>query len=176
VAMDFFVAVARATYEGQVTITDQSGVTGQVVDYYVTYNTDQLQRVGVRPRLLQTARYEPVREPTLAERMLGQFQDEGEDRILISTVYLLSPPNKLEGPPDASWTPFVRHNQFWNLCHRPRNVVPARSPAPIRLYTGLLSGWADLIFNQLLSPLNELSQVVANAVNTTNNAGKFWTA
>lgn len=176
VAMDFFVSVARATYQGHVTITDASGVTGQVADYSVSYNTDQLSRLGTRARLRQAERFIPVRTPTLAERLLNQFQDDGEDRTLISTVYFLSPPDKVNGVPDQTWTPFVQHHQFWNLCHRARNEPPAKPPSPIRLYTGLLGGWGDLIFNQLLTPLNELSQTASNAVATTDNAGKFWSA
>ncbi len=43
---------------------------------------------------MQVGKFVPVRKPTLAERLLGTFQDEAEDRTLISTVYFLSPPNQ----------------------------------------------------------------------------------
>lgn len=176
VAMDFFVAVARATYQGQATEIDASGTSGVVVDYSVAFDTANLDRLGLRPRLLQAAKYPAVRVPTLAERLMGQYQDEGEDRILVSTVYLLSPPDQPNGPPDARWTPFVRHNLFWNLAHAARNIPPPKPAEPIRLFTGLLGGLGDLIANQTLSGINEYADTVNNAVNTTNNAGVFWTA
>lgn len=174
VAMDFYIAVARATYQGDVTVSDVSGTTGQVVDYSVSFDTTQLDQKGSRPRLQQASKFPEIRPPTFAERLLGTFQDEGEDRILVSTVFLLSPPNVLDSPLDGTWTPYVKHNTFWNLSHVARNLPPARPAKPIRLFTGLLGGLADLIFNQALTPLNELADKVNNAVTTTSNEGKFW--
>jgi len=176
VAMDFYVATARATYESRAQEIDASGTSGVTVDYFVSFNTAQLEREGQRPRLMQAGKFPAVKPPTLAERLLGQYQDEGEDRVLISTVYLLSPPNKLNGPPDQSWTAFVQHNQFWNLSHAGRNLPPAKDPKPIRLFTGLIGGLGDLIGNQILSGINEYSDRVLNAVNTTTNEGRYWTA
>lgn len=175
VAVDFYIAKARATYQGRAQEIDESGVTGVTVDYSVTFNTDQLDRVGSLPRLMQAPMYPAVKPPTLAERLTGQYQDAGEDRILVSTVFLLSPPGVLDGEPDARWTPFVRHSLFWNLSHEPRNIPPARDPQPIRLWTGLAFGLGDVIGNQILSGVNEYADVVLNAVNTTTNEGRFWT-
>lgn len=176
VAMDFYLAVARATYESRAQEIDASGTSGVTVDYSVSFNTDQLSRLGARARLMQAGKFPEVRRPTLTDRLLGLHQDEGEDRVLVSTIYLLSPPDRLGGPPDKTWTPFVRHHQFWNLSHAARNLPPATDPQPIRLFTGLVGGLGDLIANQILSGINEFSDRVLNAVNTTTNEGRFWTA
>jgi hypothetical protein len=170
-AVDLYLALARATYRGVATEIDATGASGVTVDYAVTFDTSRLDQVGTRPRLMQAGIFPAVRTPTLAERLLGLYQDEGEDRLLVSTVFLLSPPNQLESEPDETWTPYVRHNLFWNLHHAPRNVPPAQ---PIRLFTGLLGGLGDLIGNQILSGINEYSDRVNNAVNTTSNEGRFW--
>jgi hypothetical protein len=176
VACDVWVSVARAAYRGEATVVDGSGVSGEVVDYAVTFETSQLDRVGSRPRLLTGPKMPEVRPPNFLERMLyGQYQDDGEDRILISTVYFLG----MEGavpPVNRSWQPFVGHNCFWNLSHRAKNAVPRQPPAPVRIFTGLAGGWGDIIGNQMLSQLNELSDRVNNAANTTDNVGRYWTA
>lgn len=175
-ACDFYLAKARATYQGRATEVDASGTSGVTVDYSVQYNTDNLDRVGARARLMQAAKYPAIKEPTLAERLLGTYTDEGEDRQLVSTIYFLSPPLVSAAVPDQQWTPIPAHTLFWSVDHAARNLPPAKPPQPIRLFTGLLGGLGDLIANQALSGINEYSARVLNAVNTTSNAGRFWTS
>jgi hypothetical protein len=175
VACDIWVAVARATYQAQVTVTDPTGLSGQIVDYEVGYDTRNLDRVGPAPRI-QLGRFVAVREPTFAERLMGLYTDEGEDRILISTIYLLSPEDRTDYDIAPDWQFFRANNCFWNLHHAARNVPPKANPPPIRIFTGLLGGIGDLIGNQLLAPLNELSDRIIGAANNTSNAGQFWNA
>ena len=173
VAMDFYLTVARATYEPQVSVVDASGTSGQVVDYSVTFNTDNLRRVGPRARLMQAAKFPAPRIPTFQDRLAGDYQAEGEDRQLVSTVYLLSPPNQLAGEPDATWTPYVRHAIFWNLAHAARNLPPQNAKPQRFQGTGL--PLADMLIGPWLALQNELYQKVLNAFNTTSNEGRFWT-
>lgn len=173
VAMDCYLTVARATYEPQVTVVDGSGTSGQVVDYTVTFNTDNLRRQGARARLMQAARFPAPRIPTFQERLGGDYQDEGEDRQPVSTVYLLSPPNQLDGEPDATWTPYVKHHLFWNLAHAARNLPPVNAKPQRFQGTGL--PLADMIIGPWLALQNELYQRVLNAFNNTSNEGRFWT-
>jgi hypothetical protein len=174
-ACDLWVSVARATFRPQIDILDPTGVTGQVVDYSVTFDVSNLERVGTAPRL-QLGRFVPVRPPTLAERLMSMFQDDGEDRILISTLYMLGPVGVMEYGPTPQWSFYRANNCFWNLHHAARNVPPPRNPAPLRIFTGLLGGIGDIIGNQLLSQVNEFSDRVRNAVNNTTNEGRFWIA
>lgn len=173
-AVDCYLSVARASYQSRAEQIDASGTSAVVVDYSVTYNTSTLDRYGTRPRLRLAGKFPAVKPPTLAERLMGSFQDEGEDRLLISTVFFLSPPNEPDAPMGPRWTPYVQHNLFWNLQHRARNVAPAKDPEPIRLATGL--PLADLLGNAWLSTINDVSDRILNAVNNTTPEGKFWTA
>ena len=175
-AADIYVAVARATYQAQVNPVDPSGGSGQIVDYTAVYNTDQLDRAGSRPRLLHASKFPAVISPSLLQRLSGNYQDEGEDRVLISTVYFLSPPNVLSGSPDGSWTPYVKHNQFWNLNHAGRNIPPVELPGPIRFFSGLAGGLGDIVVNQYLSLDQDLLDKVGTAVLNSDNAGRYWSA
>lgn len=173
-ACDVWISVARATYRGTATVVDASGTSGEVVDYSVSYDTSQLDRVGARARLLVGPAMPAVKAPSIYDRLNGQFQDDGEDRLLISTIYFLSPPDVTDPTPNQLWQPYPSNNCFWNLSHAARNDPPKEPPKPIRIFTGLAGGWGDLIGNQLLSGINEASDRVNNAVNTTTNEGRFW--
>lgn len=175
-AVDFVVAVPRAALQGQITVVDQSGTSGQAVDYAVGLNTSRVEALGDRARVRQDLKYTPPREPSLEERLLGVWTDPAEDTHLISTLYVVSPPgSESAGNPDATWTPYVAHALFWNLGHAPRNDTPKQPMLMLRLFTGLAGGLGDLIGNQILSGINDYGQRVENAVNNTTHAGKFWT-
>lgn len=175
-AIDFYVAMARATYHGEAVIVDASGASGKIVDYAVRYDTSRLDQVGTRARFLRAAKMpEPLR-PTVLDHLLGDFQDEGEDRQLICTFYLLAPEGVTDGLPDGTWLPYFGWETFWNLDYAARNVPPATPPAPIRLFTGLAGGVGDLIGNQFLALTNDQLAIAENAINNTDNRGRFWTA
>jgi hypothetical protein len=174
-AADIWVSIARATYAADIRITADVATTAEVVDYNVRYDTATLDRIGSAPRLRWGPQFIPVRQPTLAERFMGQFTDDGEDRILISTIYMLSPPDFVDYAPSPQWQFFRSNNCFWNLNHAARNETPRVNPAPIKIFTGLLGGLGDSIGNMLLAGANEFTDRVRNAVNTTTNEGRFWT-
>jgi len=174
VACDVYLAQARVQQTSTVTAVDATGASGLVVDYATGLKTTELDRVGSRPRLL-TGLYQAAKDPSLSEILLGLDADDGTDRHPISTVFLLSPENALAGStPDGTWTPYVRHATFWNLCHAPRNVAPPKPPPPIRLFTGLALGLGDAIANQTLAPVNELAAILFNVLNARSNRGIFW--
>lgn len=173
-ACDIAISVPRMSLVGTVDIVDPSGASGQEVVYRVGMDTSTVERQGTRSRLFTTSQYEDPHRPTLLERLMGTANDPSEDTKLISTVFLLSPPN-IGGEPDGSWTPYVRHRTFWNLKHANRNARPVEPPAPIRLFTGLAGGLGDIIANQILAQFNEFSDRVSNALNSVSNEGKFWT-
>jgi hypothetical protein len=173
-ACDIGISVARMSLVGTVDIVDPTGTSGQEVLYRVGMDASTLERSGSRARLFTTSQFEEPHRPTLLERLLGTAIDPSEDTKLISTVFLLSPPN-VSGEPDGSWTPYVRHRTFWNLKHANRNARPVEPPAPIRLFTGLAGGIGDSIGNQILSQLNEFSDRVSNALSAVSNEGRFWT-
>ncbi len=173
-ACDIFISVPRAAMVGSVDVVDESGTSGQVALYRVGYDTSVVSRLGTRARLYATSQFVEFREPSLVDRLLGNVADAAEDTKLISTIFLLSPPQQ-DGEPNRFWTVYVRHSTFWNLKHATRNARPIEPPAPIRLFTGLLGGLGDSIGNQILSSINEWSDRVSNSLNQSSNAGKFWT-
>lgn len=172
VAMDFYLTVARATYQPHVAVVDASGTSGSIVEYWSAFDTSMLDLRGARARLMQAVQMPKKITPTFYERLSGEYQDDGEDRQLVSTVYLLSPPDKLDAPPDGTWEAFVSHEIFWNLAHASRNLPPAQFK-PLR-FAGTGLWMADMIVGQWLALQNDLEQRIFAAANASDNEGKFW--
>lgn len=174
-AVDIVLSVPRASLVGQVEIVDATGASGSIAQYRIGLETGHIETGGTRGTLRAVSKYEPPRQPTLAERIMGLYTDPKEDTLLLSTCYFLSPTDeRVSSFPDSHWLPFVAHQVFWNLCHAPRNLVPRQPPPPITLFTGLAAGIGDVIGNQILSQINEFSDRVFNAINNTTNEGRFW--
>lgn len=178
VAMDFYLATARATFSSGAVEADASGASGLVVDFFTTYNTDNLNRVGSRSRLMQAPKMPEKVPPDLSQRLMGNFSDDGEDRQLISTVYFLSQPGATVPVPDSTWLPFVKHAKggFWNLSHSPRNNPVNIQIPPIRLHTGLAFGLGDALINGALAVGTAFADMVLNAILNTSTEGKYWTS
>ena len=99
------------------------------------------------------------------------------DELLISTVYLLSPPNTpLGSDPDATWQPFARHNLFWNLNWAQPEFKPARRRLRARPFIPpLAAGAATLVINSQVASLNDATQNALNIILGSSLAGSFWT-
>lgn len=178
VACDIFVSVARPTYKIEATVIGNY-LLGQIVDYSAIFDSSTLDRVGAAPRLRAAPRMPPVRAQTLAERLSGLIGDDGEDRRIISTVYLLSPPNPPpDAKPDVSWIPYVKHATFWNLSHAAKNAPPKN----VRQSYGLgslsaLVGRYTIVPQATFGAMEAESQrLLAGVFNSTTNEGRFWTA
>lgn len=127
-----------------------------------------------RPWLDVTAKYTPRVEVDPGNLLEGATDPEF-DAIKIATIYFLSPPGfSPELPMDATWTAFVRHDQFWNLCHGPQRIPDPTPIEPIRLQTGLAGGIADSIFSGLLAPGNDAYNTALQVLRNRNLAGRFW--
>lgn len=181
-AVDLVVTRARAALEGSVELVDATASgAGIVANYQLGLNASRVEAEGVTPRIrLQASRFEPVKEPSLIERIVtGVVTDEQEDRTLIATIYALSPVDASEDAiPDENWSVQARYgvDGFWNLNHQPGADVPHVAPPPITLQTGLAFGILDSIANQILSTANEWSARLNNAINGVQPRGHFWTA
>lgn len=173
-ACDLYLARARASLQASLTLVDASGTSGVIVDYAAAYDTTRLDQVGARARLLQAAKFPAITQPSVMDRLMGNFSDEGEDRLPVCTVFLLSPPN-FQGEPDASWTPFVQHHAFWNLRCNGRQQITA-TVEPIRFHSGLAAGLGDLVINQYLALDNDLFARLTNALNNSVTEGDWATA
>jgi hypothetical protein len=183
VKCDVWIAMARATTKLSVDLPGNL-VTGQIVDYSVGYNTDNLAAKGERARLL----FGPIlpedsSPPTFEERLAGSFGDVGEDRILVSTIYWLSPATggtsfteEEDGIP--KWTPFIKHNLFYNLCYKQKNLVPRNVTDP-----GLDPFLAWFVGRYTFVPAGTMGSIAAEGDriisalwNDTDGRGDFWTA
>jgi hypothetical protein len=127
-----------------------------------------------RPWLEVTSKYVPLVEEDLGNLLEGK-PDPEFDAIKIATIYFLSPPKfSPEIPMDDTWTTFVKHEQFWNLCHAPQKIPDPTPIEPIRLQTGLVGGIADSIFSGLLAPGNDAFNTALQVLRNRNLAGRFW--
>ncbi len=127
-----------------------------------------------RPWLDVTSKYKPIVEVEMGNLLEGTADPEF-DAIKIATIYFLSPPGfSPELPMDDTWTAFVKHEQFWNLCHAPQKIPDPTPIEPIRLQTGLAAGIADPIFSSLLAPGNDAFNSALQILRNRNLAGRFW--
>jgi hypothetical protein len=127
-----------------------------------------------RPWLDVTSKYTPLVEMEMGNLLEGAADPEF-DAIKIATIYFLSPPGfSPERPMDNTWTPFVKHDQFWNLCHAPQKIPDPTPIEPIRLQTGLVFGIADSIFSSMLAPGNDDFNTALQMLRNRNLAGRFW--
>ncbi len=108
--------------------------------------------------------------------LAGDYEEPDFDELLISTVYLLSPPNlPLGSAPDATWTPYVRHNLFWNLqwAQPAFRILPTDPGLPS--LPPLAAGAAQLVINFLTASINDMTQQARNILAGHSLAGTFWT-
>jgi len=127
-----------------------------------------------RPWLNVTAKYKPIVEADMGNLLEGA-PDPEFDAVKIATIYFLSPPGySPDLPMDSTWTAFVKHDQFWNLCHAPQKIPNPTPIDPISLQTGLAGGIADPIFSSLLAPGNDAFNSALQVLRNRNLAGRFW--
>ncbi|NDD52829.1 hypothetical protein EBZ39_02945 [bacterium] len=108
-------------------------------------------------------------------RLLGEWQDNGTDRLPVATVFLLSPPGTAkQSEPDSAWTPYVQHHLFWNLVHdvnvSPRPVVSDGLGIP----RGLGLGVADVTISNLAARINDQNDALTEFLNNNVAEGRFW--
>ena len=175
VAFDIFVTVARATYSMTPTITNNI-VLGSLVEYSVVYDTRSLDVFGARARLNQAPIMEEKLPLDLATRLSGAVGDDGLDKILIATCYLLSPEGQAGDTPDDNWWPYVQNKCFWNLAHKARNAMPVNIPQ-----LGGVAGLFALTSRYTLAPAAlhaaqeaEIQRIAEVLFNSTTNEGVFW--
>ena len=111
---------------------------------------------------------------------LQNFEEKTWDEILISTVYVMSPPNApLDATPDASWQAFAKHALFWNLSWAQPVFYPVVTSvlfsSLVAIASRLGSGAASFAVNYIAASLNDLNQAAMNALTATSMAGSFWT-
>jgi hypothetical protein len=209
VAQDFWVQVARAALKPTVTITGNL-LTGQLVEYNIGFDTAELNRVGNRARIYQGDFEQLERERRAAAAAFstrvstGGPVDDGVDRQLLFTVWLLGPEKKPQiysGAVDAKeldengkkradkvgpdWTPFIQYGSgvygggWWNLNHAAKNVAPldfGRFFSGMDLATAALVGRYTIVPQATMGAMNaEANRIFNGAYSGATNEGRFWT-
>jgi hypothetical protein len=111
------------------------------------------------------------------------YEEPNFDELLLSTVYLLSPPNAAPGSePDSTWQPFVKHELFWNLTYiTPEFVISTadlnNAFASLTSIASVLGeGTGSIAVNFVAADLNDQAARALNMINAHSMAGAFYTA
>lgn len=138
--------------------------------------------LGVKGGLAPHARLAITRElaDTNADPLLqlrGELDDDGVDRILVATVFLLGPPGMLdaEAKVDAAWEPHVRHGLFWNAQYLFTPAVTAPQQNLTLDLGGLGGGVSQLLVNQILASYNDQTNAAIQALLAQAGKGRFVT-
>jgi len=109
--------------------------------------------------------------------LADDYEEPAYDEMLISTVFLLSPPNTpLGAVPGPTWQSYVRHNLFWNLRWAQPPFRPVVNDPSISNPIVLAAGAAQLVVNFLTASINDINQRALNIIQGHSLAGSFWTA
>lgn len=120
--------------------------------------------------------FQPIDQTAAIDPLSGDYTEPNFDELLVSTVYLLSPANTPIGTvPDGSWTPYVRHNLFWNLQWAQPFFQPVDNDPGDPLLVPLAGGVAQLAIGFLASSINDAAHQALNILQGHSMAGSFWT-
>lgn len=151
-----------------------SGITGSFAQFKVGSSGG----LAAHARLSVLARFteaDPVEDIT---RLAGNYEDTGLDQVKVATVYLLSPPGAaFDAEIDAAWTPYVRHDLFWNAEYRVTAPTLAAQAQNLEVdLAGLanVSG-AQFNINEMLAANNDAFAASLEFLTARATTGRFTT-
>ena len=182
-ACDVFLHQPRTALTSSITISPDGGM---VTGLSAVNQTLGFRDAAANDRLkIQTGTYSAFQQSQLnftgaTNAMASDYEEKNWDEALISTVYLLSPPDAApDAKPDATWQPFTKHSLFWNLLWAQPAVQPVFNMDIFRSITGLVSvlgGGAGLgAVNFIAASINDATQGAYNILQAQSLAGSFWT-
>jgi hypothetical protein len=140
---------------------------------YITYNHSGGMKKN--PYLRISEKFVPPIEPESEMALLEGITDPEFDVLKVASIYFVSPPGvEPAAELDATWTPYVKYNHFWNLAHSPQSIPDATPIEPIRLTTALAGGLADILIATILAPLNNQLNQALQILKSRNLRGAFW--
>ena len=180
-ACDILLHQPRTALTSQIDITPGGAITGSSI---VT-QTLGLREASTNDRLkIQTGTYSAIEQSKLnfsgASSLLADYEEKTWDEILVSTVYLMSPPDApLDAQPDSTWQAFAKHNTFWNLSWSQPEVTPFFSNdifAPLLGLLGVIGGGSGFLWaSYVTASINDATQGAYNILAAKSLAGSFWT-
>lgn len=145
----------------------------------------QEQRPTARVRL-QSGEFSAFGESVLnfrgAGSLIADYGEQTTDRLKISTVFMVSPPDQPDTAlPDARWTAYVQHAQFWNLSWAQPllrdTVFSSDLFAPLLGTLAVVGGGSGFVWaTSVTASLNDAVQGAYNILRSMSLAGSFWTA
>jgi len=177
-ACDIVLTTPRIATRTELEISDPL-TTGQMVTGAVAFVNDYARNAPAKYRLIAVPKWIPAPEPTALDRLLGQDVEPQTDEIKVATLWMVSPaepPDGQDAVPDGTWVAYTQYDVFWNLAHAPRNPPPTNPADPIRVnFGGIGLGYADLLGNAMLAPINDAFAAAARFLDETTFKGEFWT-
>ncbi|MEI6493386.1 MAG: hypothetical protein WCO94_12615 [Verrucomicrobiota bacterium] len=182
-ACDIFIHQPRTALTSNITISPDGGM---VTGLSAVNQTLAFRDAAANDRLkIQTGTYSAFQQGKLnfsgaTNVMASDYEEKNWDEILISTVYLMSPPDvALDAKPDATWQAFTKHNLFWNLLWAQPAIQPFFNMDIFRSITGLVSvlggGAGSGLVNFIAASINDATQGAYNILQSQSLAGSFWT-
>jgi hypothetical protein len=168
-ATEVYLRHARATTSVSVDIPANI-VTGQLVEYSVGLNVDNVMKNGYRASLL--VGQVPAASNPLEVLLLGGGGDDGWDYVHIGKIYLMG-----DGGTGPENQPFVAYETFWNLCYAAKIALPQNSydegldPA-LAFFIGRVTVVGGGMVGATRALEDQLQSAVAAA---TDNGGRWWT-
>lgn len=141
-------------------------------------------RVGVSGPSLSRARIRAVAksagapaDPDPLAQLAGDWSDTSEDTLLVSAVYVLSPENTDPAAPvDETWTPYAKHNLFWNLAYAHTGLPDLANPNDLTVpMGGLGGGQGAFAADSITAQQNADFAHAIDFITTKRITGKFWT-
>lgn len=185
---DVWIEQARTTYSVAVDVPGNL-VTGDLVDYTVMIDSSTL-KSGLRPKVslgpviptrtfVDGIQYNPAYIDSKGNNL-------GIDFLQIGTLYWLSPDttqNRVNDPNDTdqkgkpTWTPFVRHDLFYNLSYYKKNAIPFNlKPLGLDPFLAFFVGQYTFAAASTLGVMNSIEQQLINNIsNQVDQSGMFWT-
>ena len=181
-ACDVFLEQPRAALSASLELNPAGAVAGTSL----VSQTLRMQEkaAGARVRL-QSGEFSVFEQSQLnfrgAGSLVADFEEQTTDRIKVSTVWMLSPPDApVESQPDATWQPFAQHNLFWNLSwSQPllrRAVLSSDIFSPLLGTLSVLGGGVGFVWaSSVAAGINDSVQGAYNILRAMSLEGTFWT-
>jgi hypothetical protein len=158
---------------GVVEIND--GTTGAVI----TVNAQDLDATRLKKRayLRQTSVYTPPGAPVDPFTAATEgWSDAPRTERHLATIWFVSQEGAaLDTPPDASWTPHIKHRHKFNFEHGLDKITEPLKNEPLTLNTALAGGVANPVNQFLLAQVNDANSALARFFDARRRTGKFHT-
>lgn len=181
-ACDVFLEQPRVALSASLELNPAGAVAGTSL----VSQTLRMQEKAAGARLrLQSGEFSVFEQSQLnfrgAGSLVADFEEQTTDRIKVSTVWMLSPPDApVESQPDATWQPFAQHNLFWNLSwSQPLlrgAVLSSDIFSPLLGTLSVLGGGVGFVWaSSVAAGINDSVQGAYNILRAMSLEGTFWT-